>query len=93
MLVPTGILRCPEAGIECGGDVIDQSSRLALSFSQMLRCVDAELKLVIPGNYDLEVDNSYWQAQRDDEDNPEDPDDHDLAVEAMTGPLAGEAGV
>lgn len=29
---------------------------------KMLASVDAELKLVIPGNHDLEFDNSYWEA-------------------------------
>ena len=60
---------------------------------RMLGSIDAELKLVIAGNHDLELDKIYWDAQRDDEGTPEDPEDHDLAVEAMTGPLAGEAGV
>ncbi len=59
----------------------------------MLGSIDAELKLVIPGNHDLELDKTFWEAQRDEEGNPEDPEDHDLAVKAMTGPLAAEAGV
>ena len=59
----------------------------------MLGSIDAELNLVIPGNHDLELDKSFWQAQRDGDGTPEDPRDHDLAVEAMTGPLATEMGV
>ncbi|MCJ1449767.1 hypothetical protein MMC28_000095 [Mycoblastus sanguinarius] len=60
---------------------------------KMLGSIDAELKFVIPGNHDLELDKPYWKAQCDNEGIPEDAEDHDLAVEAMTGPLAGEAGV
>ncbi|MCJ1371218.1 hypothetical protein MMC20_002433 [Loxospora ochrophaea] len=61
---------------------------------KMLRSIDAELKLVIPGNHDLELDKQYWEAQCDDEGaSSADVEDHDLAVKAMTGPLAGEAGV
>ena len=60
---------------------------------KMLGKIDAELKLVIAGNHDLELDKAYWTLQRDDDGLPEDPEDHDLALEAMTGPLANEAGV
>lgn len=60
---------------------------------KMLGRIDAELKLVIPGNHDLELDKLYWEAPHDYSEAPEDPKDHDLAVETMTGPLAGEAGV
>lgn len=60
---------------------------------KMLGSIDAELKVVIPGNHDLELDKIYWEAQRDHEGTPEDPGDHDLAVQAMTGPLATEMGV
>lgn len=60
---------------------------------RMLGGIEAELKLVIAGNHDLELDKAYWEAQRDYEGNPEDPEDHDLAIEIMTGPLAREAGV
>lgn len=60
---------------------------------KMLGSTDAELKIVIAGNHDLELDKTYWEAQRDDEGTLEDPEDHDLAVRAMTGPLADEAGV
>ena len=59
----------------------------------MLGKFGAELKLVIAGNHDLELDKTYWEAQRDDEGNPEDLEDHGLAVQAMTGPLAAEVGV
>ena len=60
---------------------------------KMLGSIDAELKLVIAGNHDLELDKAFWAAQRDEEGKPEDPEDHDLAVKAMTGPLAADAGV
>ena len=60
---------------------------------KMLGSIDAELKLVIAGNHDLELDRQYWEAQRDENDAPEDPEDHNLAVKTMTGPLADEAGI
>lgn len=60
---------------------------------KMLGSIDAELRLVIPGNHDLELEKPYSQAQRDYDGTPEDPEDHDLSVKTMTGPLAAEAGV
>ena len=60
---------------------------------KMLGHIEAELKLVVAGNHDLELDREFWEAQRDDDGIPEDPKDHVLAVQAMTGPLAREAGV
>lgn len=36
---------------------------------KMLGSIDAELKPVIPGNHDLDLDNAYWEARRDDEGN------------------------
>ncbi|KAG7005187.1 hypothetical protein G7Y79_00021g050540 [Physcia stellaris] len=60
---------------------------------KMLGSIEAELKLIIAGNHDLELDQKYWEIQCNDEDTPENPEDHDLAVHAMTGPDAREAGV
>lgn len=55
---------------------------------KMLGSIDAELKLVIPGNHDLELDKGYWNAKSYGE-----PEEHDQAVDTMTGPLAKAAGV
>ena len=60
---------------------------------RMLGGIEAELKLVIAGNHDLELDKAYWEVQCDYEGNPEDPKDHDLSIETMTRPLAREAGL
>ena len=60
---------------------------------KMLSSISAELILVIPGNHDLELDKTFWSSQRDEEGNPEDSEDHNLAVKTMTGPFAAEAGV
>ena len=60
---------------------------------KMLGSMEAELKLVIAGNHDLELDRRYWELQCSDEENPEDPEDHDLAIQAMTGSYAREAGI
>ena len=60
----------------------------------MLGSIEAELKLVIAGNHDLELNESYWDAQCCDYDgDPEDPRDHDAAVDVMRGSLARESGV
>ena len=60
---------------------------------KMLGSMEAELKLVIAGNHDLELDQHYWAAQMDEDGVPEDPGDHRLAMKTMTGPLADKAGV
>lgn len=61
---------------------------------QTLSLIPAELKLVIPGNHDLELDKTFClSSQHDEEGVPVDAKDHDLAVEIMTGALAKEAGV
>ncbi|KAL8729390.1 MAG: hypothetical protein Q9166_004783 [cf. Caloplaca sp. 2 TL-2023] len=67
---------------------------------KMLASIPAELKLIIPGNHDLDLDKAYWDKQitaYDNEDEPKDnrPDlqGHGKAVELMTGKTAREAGV
>lgn len=59
---------------------------------KMLGEIDAELKLVIAGNHDLELDNDYWLSHLDEEDGDE-PEEHYQAVAIMKGPLAKQAGV
>lgn len=56
----------------------------------MLGAIDAELKLVIAGNHDLDLDKHYWANQLDEDDRSE---DHLLAVNVVTGQPAVEAGV
>ena len=80
------LLHCGDFA-HCGGV---SSFKKAL---RLLGSIEAELKLVIAGNHDLELDKNYWEAQRDINGNPEDPEDHDHAFEAMTGPLATAAGI
>lgn len=60
---------------------------------RMLGSIDAELKLVIPGNHDLELDKAFWDVERDDDGVPENPEDHELALNGMTGSLAHDSGV
>ena len=60
---------------------------------KMFKSIDAELKLVIAGNHDLELDQQYWEAQRDEDGTPEDTEDHNSAITTMTGLLADKAGV
>jgi hypothetical protein len=57
---------------------------------RMLGSLEAELKLVIAGNHDLSLDGLYWQNNLEEDD---DPDEHQRAIEIMTGPLVKEAGV
>jgi len=56
----------------------------------MLSKTDAELKLVIAGNHDLDLDRTYWSKylvlKRT-------MKDHEKAIEVMTGPAARNAGV
>ena len=57
---------------------------------RLLGAMDAELKLVIAGNHDLELDEEFWSTHLDEGDELE---DHRQAVEVMKGRLAAEAGV
>lgn len=59
---------------------------------KMLGEVDAELKLVIAGNHDLELDKEYWLTHLGEKVGDE-PKEHDKAVAIMKGPLAKQAGV
>ena len=59
----------------------------------MLKNIDAELKLVIAGNHDLELDEIYWQAHSESPTHPRNFEDHTLAMNIMMGKLAAEAGV
>ncbi|KAN0095718.1 Metallo-dependent phosphatase [Hyaloscypha variabilis] len=58
---------------------------------ELLGAIDAELKLVIAGNHDLDLDKTYFETHFD-KDN-DGVDGHKKAVEVMTGPLAKAAGV
>ncbi|KAL2075177.1 hypothetical protein VTL71DRAFT_119 [Oculimacula yallundae] len=60
---------------------------------RMLGLIDAELKLVIAGNHDLDLDKKFWDRKHCSDDDEEDLAQHDEAVKIMTGPLAKEAGV
>ncbi|KEQ92815.1 hypothetical protein AUEXF2481DRAFT_7184 [Aureobasidium subglaciale EXF-2481] len=59
---------------------------------KMLGEIEAELKLVIAGNHDLELDGDYWLKHLDEEGGDE-PEEHDQAVAIMKSPLARDAGV
>jgi predicted phosphodiesterase len=71
------LLHCGDL-TECGGIPAYQG------VLRMLGSIDAELKLVIAGNHDLDLDTPK-------DDIPEDHEDHAKAVELMTGPLAEKA--
>ena len=76
------------------GDLTQVGGISSFKFAlKTLSSIPAELKLVIPGNHDLELEKTFWAAQRNEEGNPQDPEDHVLAVKTMTGALATEAGV
>jgi predicted phosphohydrolase len=57
---------------------------------QMLSQIPAELKLVIAGNHDLDLDQAWWRSHPDRVDNP---GQHEEAIQAMKGEWAKEAGV
>lgn len=77
------VLHCGDL-TQCGGV---SSYKKAL---KMLGAIDAELKLVIAGNHDLDLDQQFWDTHLDEGDEPE---DHSRAMDVMTGSLAAEAGV
>ncbi|KAI9727123.1 MAG: hypothetical protein M1828_007324 [Chrysothrix sp. TS-e1954] len=54
---------------QCGGL---SSYRKAL---RLLTSIDAELRLVIPGNHDLELDGAYWRTHLDEGDEAEEHDE------------------
>jgi Icc-related predicted phosphoesterase len=65
---------------------------------KMLGAIDAEKKLVIAGNHDLDLDKEYWRSSLQEGDDPEKVEkehleEHDTAMSIMTGPLAAAAGV
>jgi predicted phosphodiesterase len=59
---------------------------------KMLASIPAELKLVIAGNHDLSLDPNYWKTVDEDKQEAE-KEDHEEALEIMTGKLAKDAGV
>ncbi|KAL8637856.1 MAG: hypothetical protein Q9228_004921, partial [Teloschistes exilis] len=64
------------------------------SFKQALKTlgsVDADLKLVIAGNHDLQLDKHYCTTHPGKHGKARDLDDHDRTVELVKGSLAAEA--
>lgn len=59
----------------------------------MLSKIDAELKLVIAGNHDLDLDKEHWRRKYEHPEDPESLTQHEDALEIMRGPLAQAAGV
>jgi len=59
-------------------------------FVEMMGKLEAELKLVIAGNHDLNLDPHYWKGHMHEDFTQE---KHKEALEAMTGPLAKAAGM
>jgi predicted phosphodiesterase len=57
---------------------------------KLLGTFDAELKLVIAGNHDKSLDGAYWDSHLG---RTDDPEEHDKAIELMTGPQANAANV
>ncbi|KAI4262717.1 MAG: hypothetical protein L6R35_007373 [Caloplaca aegaea] len=77
------VLHCGDL-THCGGA---SSYRKAI---KLLASIDAELKLVIAGNHDLDLDKAFWDTHLDEGD---DPEDHGEAMAVMKGNLAQDAGV
>ena len=77
------ILPCGDL-TQCGGSSAYKKA------SQMLGAIEAELKLVVAGKYDLSMDSEYWKSHRDDSD---DPKEYSHAMKIWTGQFADEAGV
>lgn len=77
------LLHCGDL-TEVGG--VDEYKRVL----QMLKEVPAELKLIIAGNHDLDLDGEWCRNHPEKVDYPA---QHQEAVDVMKGPLAKEAGV
>ncbi|KAH7377567.1 Metallo-dependent phosphatase-like protein [Cadophora sp. MPI-SDFR-AT-0126] len=60
---------------------------------KMLASIEAELKLVIAGNHDLDLDRMHWEKKLDSDTDEDTRTQPEKAFEVMTGPLAKEAGV
>jgi Icc-related predicted phosphoesterase len=65
---------------------------------KMLGSINAEKKLVIAGNHDLDLDKEYWRSSLQEGDDPEEVEkehleEHATAMKIMTGPLAAAAGI
>lgn len=89
-----GALRLPtpkaDVVLHCGDLTSVGGPASYKGFLNMLGAIDAELKLVIAGNHDLDLDGQYFDSHLDEDD---DPDQHRKAVEVMTGESAKAAGV
>ncbi|KAL9113346.1 MAG: hypothetical protein Q9227_002387 [Pyrenula ochraceoflavens] len=84
--------------LHCGDLTQFGDARYYKEALQMLGSIEAELKLVIAGNHDLDLDGKYWQryceeGDEDDEDDSDDPAQHVEVLQIMKGPLARQAGV
>lgn len=82
------LLHCGDLTMEGGPSCYEQ-------LLKMLGAIDAELKLVIAGNHDLDLDQTFWHSKLDPAgaDYEAESAQHAAAVDVMTGPLAKEAGV
>ncbi|KAI5367805.1 Putative calcineurin-like phosphoesterase domain, ApaH type, metallo-dependent phosphatase [Septoria linicola] len=69
------VLHCGDLTSVGGASSYKKALRLLGSF-------DAQLKIVIAGNHDLDLDGHYWRAHLDGDDKLE---DHDNAIALMTG--------
>ncbi|KAK5122586.1 hypothetical protein LTR85_003849 [Meristemomyces frigidus] len=59
---------------------------------RLLGAFDAELKLVIAGNHDLSLDGKFWRGNLDEEAGDE-LEEHQQAVDVLTGPLTKANGI
>ncbi|RDW94886.1 hypothetical protein BP5796_00649 [Coleophoma crateriformis] len=59
----------------------------------IFRALNAELKLVIPGNHDLDLDKEWWTTHLPRNTVGTGHDQHANSLGIMTGPIAAEAGV
>lgn len=76
--------------IHCGDLTMRGGSEHYRAVIEMIGSLDAELKLVIAGNHDLSLDKDFWRAHHE---SYTYPDEHDEAMEIMTGPHAVEKGI
>lgn len=60
--------------IHCGNMTMIGGASSYKKFLKMLGSIEAELKLVIAGNHDLDLDKTYFESHFDEE--VDDPEDH-----------------
>ncbi len=77
--------------LHCGDLTVSGGVSSYKNAIKMLSQIDADVRIVIAGNHDLDLDEQYCKSHFDEEDG--DPDEYKKAITAIDGQAAMEAGV